>query len=225
MTSTSAQGRAGDARGASRASIYLAAGLYHDGTRLPITIRNISRVGALVEGPVIPEAGALVQLVRGGLIVHGLVAWAPERKCGLKFSGNVDVQQWRATPGNSEQQRVDEVVRLVKAGAVPLPVPGLHQGGTVTAGREEGAELAQHLKRTAELLEALGGVLAGDPEIVRRHGPSLQKLDIAIQMIAAAESIVGDPGSFEVDAMKLAALGRSADQALHKALSCQKIAC
>lgn len=214
MTSTSAQARAGEARGGSRTSIYLAAGLYHDGTRWPVTIRNISRVGALVEGPFIPEAGALVQLVRGGLIVHGLVAWAAAGKCGLKFSGNVDVQQWRATPGNIEQQRVDEVVRLVKAGAVPLPVPGLIRSGPWSAGRDEGAELGQHLRRAAELLEALGGALAGDLDVVSRHGPSLQKLDIAMQMITAAEAIVADPGCFEMDAMKLAALARSADQAL-----------
>lgn len=214
MTSTSAECRAEDARGGSRTSIYLAAGLYHDGARWPVTIRNISRAGALVEGPAIPEVGALVQLVRGGLIVHGLVAWAAAGKCGLKFSGKVDVAQWRANPGNSEQQRVDEVVRLVKAGAVPLPVPGLNRSGPVDECREERAELSRNLRLAAELLEALGAVLAGDSDIVCRHGPSLQKLDIAMQMIAAAEAAIADPDSFEMDPTKLTGLGRSADQAL-----------
>jgi hypothetical protein len=215
MVPKSVHSSAADARGAARASLYIAAALYCDGSPSPVKIRNISATGALVEGAVIPSVGALVQLVRGGLIVHGLVAWCVDGRCGLKFSGCVDVQQWRAVPSNSEQQRVDEVVRLVKAGAVPLPVPPLSQLSP-EAGNDSGAELSGDLQRASELLDNLGAVLAGDPDIVTRHGAAMQNLDIAMQVIAAVQAIIAGHCDFEIDGAKLQGLRRSADQALQR---------
>jgi hypothetical protein len=214
MVPTSVQSRAAEARGAARASIYIAAALYCDGSPSPVKIRNMSATGALIEGAVIPSPGALVQLVRGCLIVHGLVAWSVDSRCGLKFSGSVDVQQWRAVPSNSEQQRVDEVVRLVKAGAVPLPVPPLSQSSA--ANSDTNADLSGDLQRASELLDNLGAVLAGDLDIVTRHGSALQNLDIAMQVIAAVQAIISGHSDFEIDAAKLQGLRRSADQALQQ---------
>lgn len=216
MVPTSVHSRAADARGASRASLYLAAALYCDGFSSPVKIRNISSTGALIEGLLIPAMGSLVQLVRGDLIVHGLVAWSVEGRCGLKFSGSVDVQRWRAAPSNGEQQRVDEIVRLVKAGAVPLPVPPLSEVGHSDEILDPGLELSGDLRRASGLLDTLGGILASDPDIVTRHGTALQNLDIAMQVIAAVEAIIGGHSDFEIDATKLQGLRRSADQALQR---------
>jgi hypothetical protein len=202
---------ASDARCASRSSIYLAATLYCDGASTPVKIRNMSATGALVEGLVVPGVGALVQLVRGGLIVHALVAWSAEDRCGLKFSGSVDVRQWRAAPTNGEQARVDEVVRLVKAGAVPLPVPCFAETYETA---DPGAQLSGDLRRVCGLLDKLSEVLASDPQVVTRHGPALQNLDIAIQVIAAVGALLADHKGCDTDGTKLAALRRSADQAL-----------
>jgi hypothetical protein len=157
-----------------------------------------------------------VQLVRGALIVHGLVAWCSEGRGGLKFSGSVDVQQWRASPSNCEQQRVDEIVRLVKAGAVPLPVPPLSQIAEPQDVCETSADLPADLGRASKLLEILGGVLASDPDVVTRHGTALQNLDIAMQVIAAVEAILAGDSDLEIDATKLPGLRRSADQALQQ---------
>ena len=214
MVPTSVHNRAADARGATRSNLYLAAALYCDGFSCPVKIRNISISGALIEGAAIPAEGSLVQLVRGALIVHGLVAWSREGQCGLKFSGCVDVQQWRASPSNSEQQRVDEIVRLVKAGAVPLPVPPLSKIAEPQEVRDASSDLAADLGRASKLLENLGGVLASDLEIVTRHGTALQNLDIAMQVLAAVEAILAGDSDLEIDATKLPGLRRSADQAL-----------
>jgi hypothetical protein len=205
-----------DARGASRASIFLAAVLYHDGTSYPVKIRNISPTGALVEGPAIPPATTPVELVRGGLVAHGLVAWSLEGRCGLKFSSCVDVQQWRATPTNSEQKRVDEVVRLVKAGAVPLPVSPIVRMGSPGEAMDRAEELAGDLSRALELLNNLGAALAGDREVVTRHCAALQKLDIAMQVIAAVGATVAGRGDAASDAAKLSGLRKSMDQALQQ---------
>jgi len=172
--------------------------------------------GALVESAVMPEVGALVQLVRGSLIVHGLVVWAVDGRCGLKFSGSVDVQQWRAAPANSEQQRVDDVVRLVKAGAVPLPVAPLGEPDRRDDAPERGEEIADDLRRVSELLDDLGGALAGDADVVTRHGTALQNLDIAMQMIAAVQSMFVGRNDRESDCVRAAGLRRTANQALRR---------
>jgi hypothetical protein len=206
--------RVTDARQTPRSSLYLGAALYCDGSSTAVRIRNMSPGGALLEGAVLPEVGALVQLVRGSLIIHGLVIWCSAGRCGLKFSGLVAVEQWRACPSNVEQQRVDEVVRLVKAGAVPLPVATVSEHKQRAEAAEAGSELPQDLRRVCELLEQLGDVLACDPDVISRHGTALQNLDIAIQLIAGVQEVVTGPNNWETDTVKLAGLRRNADQVL-----------
>lgn len=216
MAETSSQSREVDSRAAPRTSLYLAASLYTDGSSLPVRIRNISETGALLDGAVIPDSGAIVQLIRGELIVDGLVAWAREGRFGLRFSGRIDVQQWRATVSNSEQQRVDEIVRLVKAGAVPLPVPALAESRCDLPNSRTG--LVRDLRRVAGLLGELGEELAGDPETLMRHGLALQSIDISVQLLGAVEALIVEglePGDA---AAKREALRRSADQALRRSI-------
>jgi hypothetical protein len=183
-----------------------------------VKILNMSTTGALIEGAVLPGVGTLVQLIRGTLIVHALVAWSAEVRCGLKFSGGVDVPQWRANPTNTEQQRVDEVVRLVKAGAVPLPARRDAEFGGYNESPEASTQLSVDLRRASELLEHLGAALASDPDVVVRHGPKLQNLDIAMQVIGAIETIVAGKSDLNIDRLKLAGLRRSADQAFQRSV-------
>jgi hypothetical protein len=205
-----------DARGAARASLYLAATLYCDGCSSLAKIRNLSATGALVESAATPAAGELVQLVRGGLIVHGLVAWSDQGRCGLRFSGSIDVQQWRSAPANAAQQRVDEVVRLVKAGAVPLPLPQFDPIGERSRPADSAGQLSADLRRVSDLLEALSDTLASDSYVMTRAGPVLQNLDIAMQVIAAVEAIVDGRGNVDREITRLDALRTSADQALQR---------
>lgn len=213
MNSASLPTAATDGRGAP--GTYLPATLYCDGACCSVRIQNIAATGALVEGGPIPSPGTLVQLVRGELIVHGLVAWSAESQFGLKFSGSVDVQQWLAGPANCHQQWVDEVVSLVKAGAVPLPVPGLgvpeEDGKPVSA-----ADLAGDLGRASELIGKLGDILVGDMDLVMRHGDALQNLDIAKQVIVAVQMCLANQARGPADAARLCGLRRSAEQALLK---------
>jgi hypothetical protein len=169
----------------------------------------MSASGALVEAAVLPDVGTLVQLVRGTLIVHGPVVWAQAGRCGIRFAGTVEVDRWRAAPSNSEQQRVDEVVTLVKAGTVPLDRSSLRRAV------ESGAIPLEDLARVSGLLDALGAVLARDAIIVANYGPALQNIDISMQLIAAISSAVSHPSENTTD---LDSLRRSADQALARSL-------
>jgi hypothetical protein len=196
-------------RAATRASLYLAASLYHDGHAAPVKIRNISATGALLDSAAIFAAGTLVQLVRGSLIVHGLIAWAQNGRYGLKFSGSIDVHQWRMAPANAEQQRIDDVVRLVKAGAVPLPVnlPPSDPPADVES-------LWEDLQRASDLLAKLGDRLGRDGIVVAQYPTELQNLDIAMQVIAAVGAILSGESDLATGAAKFVNLRKSADQAL-----------
>jgi hypothetical protein len=209
---TSIQEDSSERRSAMRESLYIAASLYHDGQPCPVKIRNISATGALLESQIVFPPGALVQLVRGSLIVHGLVVRAQPGRCGLKFSGSIDVQRWRMAPVNAEQQRIDDVVRLVKGGAVPLPVnlPPDDPPDDIES-------LSADLQRAWELLSKLGDRLARDSIVVAQYPNELQNLDIAMQVIAAVGDVLGGQSDFAAGATKFVNLRRSADQALNRA--------
>jgi predicted Zn-ribbon and HTH transcriptional regulator len=83
-----------------------------------------------------------------------------------------------ANPAHQAQQRIDQLVAAVKAGAVPLVQPA-------KPGAETADELADDLRRIARLLDKLGDALANDPATVATHGVELQNLDIAQQTLAA----------------------------------------
>ena len=198
-----------DRRSDSRSSLYLAASIYRDGAAHPVKIRNISATGALIEVRTSFAPGSLVRLVRGPLSVHGLVLWTEAGKLGLKFSESINVSRWGKTATNAEQQRVDDIVRLVKACAVPPPVnvpPGL------TPFDIEGP-LAD-LRRAANLLGRLGDRLAADGIVVASYPAELQNLDIAIQMIEAVRLLLESAQEPATDSAKVASLRKSADQAL-----------
>lgn len=198
-----------DLREEPRASLYLAASLYCDGQSVPVKIRNLSTMGALLDVSAPVSASGLVQLVRGPLIVHALIAWSEGHRCGLKFSGVVDVQRWRMVPANAEQQRVDDIVRIVKTAAVPFPSQAEEESEL-----KEDRPFSADLKLAAELLVRLGDRLAGDDAVVASHGADLQNLDIAMQMIGAVEAMLSGQSDLATDATKIISLRRSADQAL-----------
>ena len=211
MPQPTEQKASSDRRTANRSSLYLAASLYCDGSVYPVKIRNISSAGALLDTLTVLAPGSLVQLIRGPLIVHALVAWTDQGRLGLKFSGTVDVQRWRQTISNAEQQRVDDVVTLVKAGAVPLQVY------SSASSLEETNGPSSDLLRASKLLSRLGDRLANDAIVVANFPGELQNLDIAIQMIEAIAALMELRTDLAIDSTKFASLRRSADQALNRA--------
>ena len=205
-------GGAEQARAAVRVNLFMAAMLHASGVETAVKIRDLSAAGAQIESPLLPDVGSPMTLTRGRLSVQGQVAWCTERRCGLKFSSNVSVPDWMANPVNREQQRVDHVVALVKAGAVPLaprasvPAPPV----AATANR-----VAEDLRRVSQLLENLGDTLASDPAIVAGHGTLLQNLDIAMQtLIALAETMQANPPAAAESVARLDELRTSCAQAL-----------
>ena len=156
----------------------------------PVRIRNMSANGALIETPVAPRTGTSVIIARGSLVAEGVVMWSSEKKCGLRFSSELSVKDWLAPPAKIEQQRVDDIVALVKAGGggssgVPLPEPAPRSAEPIL----------DRLERVIGLIQELENDLISSDETVARHGAKLQNLDLALQIIRSLsrdERILGN---------------------------------
>ena len=199
-----------DRRAELRTSLYLAASLYCDGSSMPVKIRNIAASGALLDTATTLTTGSSIQLARGSLIVHGLVSWSANCRCGIKFSGSVDVQLWRASPVSAEQQRIDDLVGVIKTGAVEL------DGVTERGEDVELPDLAQDLQRAVKLLANCADRLAQDGIVVASYASELQNLDIAMQLIEAVTAHVEGGSPPAVNRSKFVSLRKSVGEALRR---------
>jgi len=199
--------------------MFIAATLYWDQHRNPVKVRNMSLTGALVESPVIPPAGARVHLIRGSYSAEGRVVWTDKNRCGLHLATQVNVRDWLAPPTNGEQQRVDQIVALVKAGAVPLPTGSLNarpERPDLPASLSTD-QLTHDLGLVSQLIEDLGDDLASEPDTLMNHATKLQNLDIAMQMLGAICSELSASDSGDGSRMaRIEDLRTSCDQALGK---------
>lgn len=168
----------------------------------------MSGSGALVEGAAVPEGGAFVHLIRGQLTVAADVVWSAGGRCGLRFASLVSIQEWLAPPANREQRRVDDAMRVMKAGAIPLPL------GPLPHDASSEVELATDLGAVAKLLEAHCEDLLVDPQALVRYGDRLQNLDIVLQTIGAVADMLSGKGDEQVIASRLQNLRVSARQAV-----------
>ena len=73
-----------------RAKLLMAASLEHDGVMTPVTLRDLSAEGALVEGDLGLAPGGRIVFRKGELAVPGRVAWAAGRRAGLAFAVSLD---------------------------------------------------------------------------------------------------------------------------------------
>ena len=173
-----------DARGQPRSSVFLAAVLRAGAEQASAKVRNMSPKGATVESPLRPPPGTEVHLIRGVLLEKATIIWSSNNRCGLRFSSEVSVKEWLAAPTKAERQRVDEIVALVKAGAIP---PAVADSGGPDAPNEPRSEeqLIDDLGTVVSLMQDLEDDLSSSTETLARHGLKLQNLDIAMQMIRA----------------------------------------
>lgn len=195
-----------DGRVNQRTNLFLGAVLQGFGFSVPVNVRNMSSTGAMVEGAAVPPAGSAACLTRGPLMVPAEVVWSETGRCGLRFASLVSVREWLAAPANVEQKRVDEVVRLVKAGAIPLPV------GSEAAPAISSQQLGFDLRTACRLIEAYCEDMGTEDPMP----PSAQNLDIALQTIAAVADLIAAECDDRAAARRLENLRSSSRQALEK---------
>ena len=201
-----------DSRGASRSNMFIAAVLVAPDGAVPVKVRNMSATGALVEAATVPLPETEVRLVRGTLEIGGAVAWSAEGRCGLHFSSLACVRDWLAPAANRDQQRVDEMVSLLKLGAVPLPKRSKPE--TDCPADAMPAILGADLHRLSRLVERLGNELAGDTLVLESHAQALQSVDIVVQTLAVIGNALAGSCDGQATAARLENLRASCTQAL-----------
>lgn len=164
-----------EARREFRTNIFIMATLYSTTGSSPVKIRDLSSRGALVEGGVLPHSGAKVTLCRGRLSITGEVAWRRDARAGLKFESGACVAHWLPSGrAFTPQDKVDSIFRRVE-----LPLNSFSASGEISPAQGVRHEIA----RVKKLVEALAEDLAGDMNAIQRHGPKLQVLDLAAQIL------------------------------------------
>lgn len=186
---------AGDKRSQPRSSMFVAAVMRSGMEQAPVKVRNMSPNGAMVDTPLAPARGTSVDLTRGPLIARGTVIWSSGNRVGLRFSSEISVKEWMAPTTAVHQQRVDEMVALVKAGGLPPGDPAF-AGRAASREARTHEQLVDDLAATMRLLSDLEDDLASCDETLARHGMKLQNLDIAMQMLRAVSAELM-PGSNE----------------------------
>ncbi len=168
-------------RSEQRKSVFVAATLHHGRSSSPVTLRNISRFGAMAESRCPPEAGAEVGLVRGRLASKGRVVWSNERRFAIRFEFPIGVDDWVAAPKNSSQQISDELfaqrASSVISGAAREISP------RATSGAPLRSTIGGGIPEAIALLLSMGEELSEDMTVVAQYGRPLQNLDRAVQIL------------------------------------------
>ncbi len=163
--------------------MFLAAVLLAGTEQAPVKVRNMSANGAMVDSPLMPSPGTKIHLIRGVLCAQARIVWSSDKSCGLHFPSELSIREWLAAPEKGEQQRIDHIVALAKAGAI-VPTAGAHEASSLPRSDEQ---LVDDLGAVVALMQDLESDLTSSDETVARHGLKLQNLDIAMQMIRAIE--------------------------------------
>jgi len=144
-----------------------------------VRVRNLSALGALVEGADLPPAGTALVLRRGALEAVGSVAWAESGKAGLAFGEPVAVAKWLPTKEAKRQTQVDQIAFEVKQKArlVEAVTPPVIDDAAMSM-----AAVVADLAALRADLDRLGDKLADDAVLLASY-PEVQFLDEAGQRI------------------------------------------
>ena len=179
-----------DARDLPRSSMFLAA-VFRAGTeQAPAKVRNMSSKGAMIESSLTPTVGSTVDLMRGALLAQGTVIWNSGNRCGVLFSSEIVAKDWLAAPTKVQQNRVDYIVALVRAGGADAR---LDFEATHTPRSHK--QLVDDLGVVIVLLQDLEDYLATSDANSERHAMKLQNLDIGMQMLRAVGAELMPDGS------------------------------
>jgi len=168
-----------DNRSEGRSNVFLTAALETGAGSAPVRIRNLSSVGALVDGTSLPPVGAKVSLLRGHLSASGEIVWQEKTNCGIRFDHAINVIDWVQRPGHSGQQRVDGIVAAIRNSShVPRELQQASEGD------ETLAEISRALDQICERLARV-------PNMSIEMGEELLKLDAigqSLRKIATGKS-------------------------------------
>jgi len=178
-----------------RKNVMLAATISAGAASAPVRIRNLSEVGAMIDGPALPTAGSSLTLNRLALSVAATVIWSREGRCGLSLTGPIVVDDWiagaRSVAGalNAGQHRVDQLQSAIRSGTV---LPAETRAPAPEPAETESLELriAAELVRVKRMLDTVSEELTDDVDVLMRHERALQSFDIAAMIVEELRAVI-----------------------------------
>lgn len=187
-----------EARADPRINLFLSATVEVDGRSLSVRIRNLSRRGAMIECPGLPQSGSAIVIERTGLKIGGLLRWASGPRAGVQFDRVIDLAAWSPSLGltTRNQSDVDSAIAAVRSGTAPAPLVSSRRADPVDNLALRG-RIGEELNCLSRMLEAASDALAGDPNVIARHIERLQEFDMASQMLVELAALLAadDPAS------------------------------
>lgn len=177
-----------DIRDSARRNMYLAAILRRGTEQAPVRIRNMSALGALVDSPIVPEPNSRIELIRGSFIAEGRVVWSEPKRCGIRFTSQLSVNDWLAPV------EAQPALRAASDWQFPPPLtqqdfrdlPAVHEAMPATTQEPvlQATIPVEDLLEAARLVERVARALARDAHFLRDHMTEGRNLICAMQMLS-----------------------------------------
>jgi hypothetical protein len=113
-------------RGARRARVLIAARLQSSLGELDCRLRDLSRMGALLECAQLPPIGSSVVFVRGKIAIAARVAWASEKRLGIEFEHPIDEQAVLVQLKNGHDHGIPEFYQRIGQSMTPKERKQVH---------------------------------------------------------------------------------------------------
>lgn len=160
-----ASGGSADPRLDERSNVFLGATLHGASGSFDVRIRNISTMGAMIEGAILPLEGSRVDLERGSLGMQAEVAWQSGDFRGIRFDKPIDVGAWVRRARHAGQVQVDRVIKRLRAGTAPI--------GPRFAEREE----LLCVERLSDDILRICDRMASSPQLTVEIGEDIMRLE------------------------------------------------
>jgi hypothetical protein len=131
-----------------------------------VRVRNVSALGALLQGKALPPIGTDVRLTKGDLSAFGVLTWKRGDQAGLRFVGNADVNGW--IPNRKAEQSGSRISAKPASPSSPIA---------------RSRALAERLASVADLLADVLADIAADRAPTRATPKHVQQLESAIGLV------------------------------------------
>jgi hypothetical protein len=176
-----------------RKNVMLAATISAGTVSAPVRIRNLSEVGAMIDGPALPTTGSRLMLNRMAMSIAATVIWSNGGRCGLSLQCPIMVDDWIAgaasTAANAGQFRVDQIQSAVRSGAA---LPG--ETGAPAPSPDDlppiERRVAGELTRVKRMLDRVSEELIDDVDVLMRHERAMQSFDIAAMIVEELAAVL-----------------------------------
>jgi hypothetical protein len=175
-----------------RKNVMLAATISAGTVSAPVRIRNLSEVGAMIDGPALPVTGSRLMLNRMAMSIAATVIWNNGGRCGLSLGGAIVVDDWiagAASTANTGQFRVDQIQAAVRSGSA-LPGETRAPAPSPDALPPVERRVAGELARVKRMLDQVSEELTDDVDVLTRHERAMQSFDIAAMIVEELAAVL-----------------------------------